>query len=607
MNGRWHLVEWLGLAAPPPELSFEDPSFKRIVRIAAWAMLLAGLAIGGLLVFDPAATRLQVGLNLLIGLDGALVLCLAARGRQRLACHLMIWGFFVAVTLISANNGGMRSPNLLNYPVMIVVCAWVLGARATLTLSALIWLVFMLFLLGDAQGWMPPAKQDHRIAYLVLYSAMAVVTAAATLISRHHYLRRLAEARRLADSLATSEDELRRHRDCLEELVVERTQELSAARAEAERLLRVKSEFLAHMSHEIRTPLNGMLGIAQVGLRRSADMPEMRARFARLLDAGRLLQGVIDDILDFSKIEAGKLEIEHIPFALRRVIDDALALVTERAVEKGLALRAQIADDCPPGFLGDPLRLTQILMNLLSNAVKFTPSGEIVLAARREDGQLVLSVHDTGIGMRPEQLQRIFAPFEQADGSTTREYGGSGLGLSITRRLCELMEGSIAVESEPGQGSCFTVRLPCPVATLPETAELVAAALSGSRLRGLHVLVVDDQELNRMVLEDMLSAEGAVVEEAADGQAAIDCVDRRGAGYFGVVLMDVQMPVMDGYVAAAHLHAHHPQLPIIGQTANVLEEDRQRCLAAGMVDAMAKPIDAETLINRLQSYVVNRP
>ena len=249
----------------------------------------------------------------------------------------------------------------------------------------------------------------------------------------------------------------------LEQRVAARTAELVAAKEEAERLARVKSEFLANMSHEIRTPMNGVLGMAHIGKRRAAGDPKLEDAFDKILGSGKLLLGIINDILDFSKLEAGLMKIEAVDIDLARVIDEVVGLVEKSATDKGIALAVSLAPGMPGRCRSDPVRLQQILLNLLSNAVKFTPAGKVELAVARAGERLLLRVSDTGIGMTAEQIDRIFNPFEQADGSITRHYGGTGLGLTITRRIVTMMGGEIDVRSTPGEGSVFEVRLPCNV------------------------------------------------------------------------------------------------------------------------------------------------
>jgi PAS domain S-box-containing protein len=366
-------------------------------------------------------------------------------------------------------------------------------------------------------------------------------------------------------------------------------------RAEAERLARIKGEFLANMSHEIRTPLNGMLGLAQIGYRDSAGREKARETFGRILDSGRLLLTIINDILDFSKIEAGKLVIEAVPLSPAQLVDEALGALTVGAAAKDLVLVGEKAPDLPAACLGDPVRISQILLNLLSNAVKFTRQGEVRLSARREGEELVFCVADSGIGISPADLERLFRPFEQADSSTTRKYGGTGLGLAISRRLADLMGGRLVVTSTLGGGSRFELRLPLMATDRPVVPPKAGQAGAGQRLAGLRILVAEDNEVNRFVLEDLLRGEGAWVEMTENGRLAIEAATRPDAG-FHVVLMDVQMPEMDGIEATRQLRQLAPELPVIGQTAHALKEEHDRCLAAGMVATLVKPIDIEQLV-----------
>ncbi|MCH8178944.1 MAG: response regulator [Proteobacteria bacterium] len=416
---------------------------------------------------------------------------------------------------------------------------------------------------------------------------------------------------------------LQAHQEHLEQMVRERTAELEAARQEAERLTRIKSDFLANMSHEIRTPLNGVLGLAQIGLREHGG--PAREVFQQISDSGRLLLGVINDILDFSKIEAGKLHIEMRPIELRTTIDRVIALVRERADAKGLALHVALAEDLPPRCMGDALRLEQILLNLLSNAVKFTPQGSVRVSASRRADRLVLAVSDTGIGMTPTQVARLFQPFEQADGSTTRQYGGTGLGLSIAKRLVEMLDGDIQVHSEPGEGTRFEVALPLLIAPAEAATQEAGAAAAvphmppgtapGSapatrlqrsartprpqRLAGLRILAAEDNAVNKLVLTELLAHEGAQVTLSDSGVDVVARLQADGRQTFDVVLMDIQMPLMDGYEATRQIRALAPDLPIIGQTAHAMAEEHQKCRAAGMVDLVVKPIELEALVATL--------
>ncbi|HLO62013.1 MAG TPA: ATP-binding protein [Azonexus sp.] len=375
----------------------------------------------------------------------------------------------------------------------------------------------------------------------------------------------------------------------------------------AERLARVRSEFLANMSHEIRTPLNGVLGFADIGYRHYQDSEKARTAFAKILASGKRLLGVINDVLDFSKIEAGKLSIEQTEVHLREVVDHAVELVRDRADSKHLALHVEQAPDLPERCLGDPLRIGQVLLNLLSNAIKFTEHGGVTLALSCAAGQLHFRVTDSGIGMSEAQLGELFTPFQQADASASRKFGGTGLGLAISKRIAELMQGTIMVSSQPGIGTTVDFSLPYRPCHGSDPRPPVEPATTGTRLHrplsGISILVAEDEEINRMVLEANLTEDGARVVLVGNGREAVERVVRDGADAYDVVLMDIQMPDMDGYEATRQIRALAPQLPIIAQTAHAFSEERDKCRAAGMVGHLAKPIDADALVQLLRQHL----
>ncbi len=375
--------------------------------------------------------------------------------------------------------------------------------------------------------------------------------------------------------------------------------EAREARLAAEAASDAKSHFLANMSHEIRTPLTAVQGFARIGARDSHDAAS-RETFNRILDAGALLMGVINDILDFSKIEAGKLLIERRPFRLADITGEAMMLLTPRAVEKGLDLNLRSSPDLPEWVLGDPMRIRQIIINLLSNAVKFSRHGNIDLTILRAEDEIWFAVRDDGIGMTAEEVARLFRPFEQADSSTTRKYGGTGLGLSISMNLASLMGGTLQVVSTPWRGSTFTLQLPLKQAAIPSgdaAASLAPFDLQG-KLAGFNILAAEDIEANRLILADMLDEAGATHVFAENGRAALEQV-LAAPHAFDAVLMDVQMPEMDGNEATRRIHEIVPTLPVIGLTAHGLTQDRATCIAAGMKDHVTKPIDPKALITSI--------
>jgi PAS domain S-box-containing protein len=388
-------------------------------------------------------------------------------------------------------------------------------------------------------------------------------------------------------------------RDISHRKAVEQAHE--AARLEAEHLVHMKSEFLANMSHEIRTPLNAIIGLAKISVRDNS-VRTMQENSTRIYDAGMHLLSLINDILDFSKIEAGKMTLDEHPFQLDALIDDAISLVDMRAKEKQLDLVVSRSQELPVWVYGDPLRLRQILVNLLSNAVKFTEHGYVSLEVLRQGDMTEISVTDSGIGMTAEQISRLFTAFEQADSSTTRKFGGSGLGLAISRDLANLMGGNIVVKSSLGAGSKFTLNLPLP-ATDAGVEHSTDYQQEGGRLRGFRILAAEDVALNRLVLEDLLVHEGAQVTFAENGRQALERLEEAGYAGFDAVLMDIQMPVMDGYQAAKRIIEVAPDLPIIGLTAHAMPEERQRCLEMGMRERVTKPIDMNALVAALRKHV----
>jgi signal transduction histidine kinase/ActR/RegA family two-component response regulator len=414
---------------------------------------------------------------------------------------------------------------------------------------------------------------------------------------------------RMIEALATSRREIRAQHELHEQRIKERTEQLEEDVRRAQAANKAKSEFLANVSHELRTPMNGVIGMLDMALASHTPADQMEELQTAQRCAYSLL-ALLNEILDLSKIEAGKMTLERIPFDLRATLNDCIKAQRPKTLQNGVTLSSEVSPDVPEQIMGDPLRVRQILSNLLSNAVKFTEHGSTLVRVDSQCSEfgglsLQITVQDSGTGIAADKLPFIFDEFTQADDSVSRKFGGTGLGLAITRRLVELQGGQIRAESQLGIGTTIYVTLPYEV-SVEEDSQLQGASpepMANSLANLARILIVEDNQVNQKVVTAVLRKRGYTIELANDGMEAISKLETQGA--FDLVLMDVQMPVLDGLEATRRIRQEKRwhDLPIVAMTAHAMNGDRERCLDAGMNGYISKPVHPSHLLNTVDEYL----
>jgi len=560
---------------------------RQVVHATSLALAAAGLALLTLDLLGGAPWR---ALATAVASAGWLGVALRVRRAGRARSHARVTvGLLFALVVVSgvvASHSGTPAAHapapwfyLLPLVALFLLVPW--EGWGWITAAAATWVVLRLHPSTPRGEGVEVAGVAEALPELETLFALGVVTAAVVGVGR-----------RIARELAR-------------EMQVRKRAEQGARAANM-----AKNEFLANVSHELRTPMNGVVGMAELLLR--APLADADREKVEVIDASaQALLALVDDVLDLAKIEAGKLSLAVTSFPLRRILEETERLLRPRAEEKGIGLRFDVADGVPGRFCGDPARLRQLLFNLVGNALKFTAEGGVTVSVGTEerDGEptLLCRVQDTGIGIAPEDQAHLFEPFTQVDSSSVRKFGGTGLGLAISKKLVELMGGEIGAESTRGVGSTFWFRVPLPQSRTPTTeVELPVAgggATAGEEADRYRILVVDDNPVNRMVAVRQLEALGYRAESVESGVAALDSL---GEERYDAVLMDCQMPGLDGYETTRRLRRLENgdrRTPVIAVTAHAMKGERERCLDAGMDDYVAKPFRLRELAGLLERWI----
>lgn len=581
MRKLWELV-W----PPVREDNLLLTARERMLNVMALTIAVLGGFAGTLNYLENIDTfPVQAIAGLVVPVSAALIPLVARDPRRvQLAGIVLCIVLYLLLTGMVGTIGGMAHPAAIFYAGLPIPAAFLIGYRAGMAMALLSCATMLALYFGVPLDGNPFAGEISRYQVDWTTTVLEVFT--------------------LGIGIATS---------VFQHELEGAGRELDSARLKARAASRAKSDFLASISHEIRTPMNAILGMAQALEASDIDGPQ-KQQAETLARSGRLLLRLVNDVLDLSKIEAGKMEIEATQFSLPEVAATVEALYGPAARDKGVDFRIATSGAARAPLIGDPVRISQILNNLVSNAIKFTAAGEVRIDIDAGPGDtaghrtVTLRVSDTGIGITPDQADRLFQPFTQADAATTRTFGGTGLGLAISRRLCTLMDGDIELDSTPGAGSTFTVRLQlrsaaAGAAPLPCGCASPACDIEG-QTRALRVLAADDNETNRLVLQALLADATGSLVIVDDGQAALDALDGQD---FDVVLLDSQMPVLDGIETTRRLRARErardlPALPVYAVTASVMPEQVDHYLAAGMTGVIAKPVSRDSLLEALARH-----